>query len=299
MYQKYTLNYGVRCGNIKIGIFERIVAMRLIVAIFAFIQCCYAEPVIDTEEQFERFVYETGWRAYASEYVNNPKRNEWYNEEKYEDSIYKVIPQAIADCMQRKAEFENVGEIVTFKANDHTQYSYENWNAVVLWNYLYFAIYKGESLSNEGVAAVGKKLKAHYKNEYDVAIDKAVSDIQAYAHALELYYHVEILKEGGQYVTILKPFDQANISGKIKTEGNIKYNDTIIKTNIYITIENGKVASIDTDLAGYRRFKTMDECLNVSQPIAVKEEPDNLNLEQSLLDADKIHAFKKLYKCSR
>ena len=257
----------------------------------ASIQCCYAETVIDTEEQFERFVYETGWRASASEVANNPSKNKWYNKEIYKDSIYKVIPQAIADYMQRKAEFENVGEIVKFKANDHTQYSYENWNAVVLWNYLEYALHNKGKLNNAGVSEVGTKLKEYYEKDYWEYINNAVSDIQAYANALELYWYVEILKEGSKYVTILKPFDQANISGKIKTEGNIKYNDTIIKTNIYITIENGKVASIDTDLAEYRRFKTMDECLNVSQPMVVKEEPENLNLEQSLLDADKIHAF--------
>ncbi|MBQ9335248.1 MAG: hypothetical protein IJS10_01745 [Alphaproteobacteria bacterium] len=70
--------------------------MRHVAVIFAFIQCCCADTIIETEAQFYHFMYESGWRAHASEVVNNPSRNEWYNEEIYKYYIYKVIPQAIA-----------------------------------------------------------------------------------------------------------------------------------------------------------------------------------------------------------
>ncbi|MBQ9335266.1 MAG: hypothetical protein IJS10_01835, partial [Alphaproteobacteria bacterium] len=82
--------------------------LRCIAVIFAFIQCCYAETVINTKEEFRHFVYETGWRANAKNCSARDK-DKWYNDKIYEDSIYKVIPQAIADCMQKKAEFSNVG----------------------------------------------------------------------------------------------------------------------------------------------------------------------------------------------
>ena len=92
--------------------------MRNIVVIFAFIQCCYAETVINTEDQFYHFVYETGWRANAKN-CSALHKDKWYNAKIYEDSIYKVIPQAIADCIQKKAEFENVVEIVKYTVAKH------------------------------------------------------------------------------------------------------------------------------------------------------------------------------------
>ena len=80
--------------------------LKYIAVIFAIIQCCYAETIIDTPEKFQHFVYEAGWRANAGYYDDSPRKDKWYNDKIYEDSIYKVIPQAIADCMQKKAEFE-------------------------------------------------------------------------------------------------------------------------------------------------------------------------------------------------
>ena len=193
--------------------------LRCIAVIFAFIQCCYAETVINTKEKFQHFVYEAGWRANAGYYDERPRKDKWYNDKIYEDSIYKIIPQAIADCMQKKAEFENVGEIVTFEAKDHTGYSPENWNAVVLWNYLEYAIHKHGALSNDGVSEVGDKLKTHYGKDYGEYIKKAVSDIQTYATDLNLYDYINEIKtnqKDNKYYKITRSFNCSDKSAWVR-----------------------------------------------------------------------------------
>ena len=215
--------------------------MRYIAVIFAIIQCCYAGTVINTKEEFQRFVYETGWRANAGYYDKESHKDKWYSAKTYEDSIYKVIPQAIADCLQKKAEFSNVGEIVTFEANNHTQYSYENWNAVVLWNYLEYAIHKHGALNNDGVSEVGEKLKTHYGKDYGEYINKAVSDIQTYATDLNLYDYIKEVQtnqNNNKYYTVQQEFKAANKSATIHLQ----------PCNITINITNGKVSGYKTAL---------------------------------------------------
>ena len=203
--------------------------LRYISAIFAFIQCCYAETVINTKEEFQHFVYETGWRTNA-EYCANHEKDKWYNDEVYKDSIYKVIPQAIADCMQKKAEFKNVGEIVTFEANNPEKYDAANWNAVVLWNYLYCVIYKNVAISNAGVTEVGEQLKTYYGEKYLGFIKKAVSDIQTYAKDLNLYSYIKEIKantDDNKHYQIKQEFDPLTKSAALY----LKVSDNTIYIN--------------------------------------------------------------------
>ena len=93
--------------------------LKYIVAMLAFIQCCYAEGVINTEEDFQHFVYEMSWRANASNYVNNPAVKGWFKGDKYKESIFKVIAKAIADCVQKKGEFADIkGQVIEFKGTN-------------------------------------------------------------------------------------------------------------------------------------------------------------------------------------
>ena len=218
--------------------YSRGLYLRCIAVIFAFIQCCYAETVINTKEEFQNFVYEAGWRANAGYYDKSLRKDKWYNDKIYEDSIYKVIPQAIADCMQKKAEFSNVGKIVTFEANDHTKYSYENWNAVVLWNYLEYAIHKHGALSNDGVSEVGEKLKTYYGEEYWKYINKAVSDIKSYATDLNLYDYIAEIKDNeddNRYYQIEHTFNEYTKEAQIDITGiaNITINKGKPTTKVY------------------------------------------------------------------
>ena len=215
--------------------------LRYIAVIFAIIQCCYAKTFIDTEEKFQHFVYEAGWRANAGYYDESLRKDKWYNDKIYKESIYEVIPQAIADCMQGKAEFSNVEEIVKFEQSDPLRYSAENWNAVVLWNYLYFARSGEVRFDNTGVSAAGAKLRTHYGEEYWNYINKAVSDIQTYAKDLNLYDFIKEVhtnQNNKKYFTVRQEFDATNKSAII----HLKH------CNITIYIQNGIVSGHKTAL---------------------------------------------------
>ncbi|MBQ9335427.1 MAG: hypothetical protein IJS10_02700, partial [Alphaproteobacteria bacterium] len=240
--------------------------------------------------KFQHFVYEAGWRANAGYYDKSLRKDKWYNDKIYEDSIYKVIPQAIADCLQKKAEFENVGEIVTFEAKDHTGYSPENWNAVVLWNYLEYAIHKHGVLSNDGVSAVGAKLKTYYGEKYCGYIQNAVSDIQTYATDLSLYGYIKRLS---QRCVILKQYSAHDKSGQFKVNGAMKYKNIIFRGDIFITIEGGKVTAIEPEKAHFKKFENINKYMEVSDEIKLsKKIMTPLDIDKMLLDANKINAFK-------
>ncbi|MBQ9335541.1 MAG: hypothetical protein IJS10_03280, partial [Alphaproteobacteria bacterium] len=231
-----------------------------IAVIFAFIQCCYAETIINTPEKFQHFVYEAGWRANAGYYDDSPRKDKWYNDKIYEDSIYKVIPQAVADCMQGKAEFENVGTIVTFEAKDHTGYSPENWNAVVLWNYLEYAIHNGGALSNDGVSEVGKKLKTYYAQDYWDYINTAVSDIQTYATDLNLYDYIKEVQtnqNNNKYYTVIREFKQRKFEmwSTHKGSATIRFP----KQNVEIYLKHGQEDKLRTAASKNTTPKTKDE----------------------------------------
>ena len=169
---------------------QRGLYLKYIVMILAFIQCCYAEVIINNEKEFQHFVYETGWRANAGIATSEKPANKWYNAEKYKESIFKVIAKAIADCILKKEEFDTKNDIITFAQDNHTLYSAANWNAVVLYNYLNYAIYNKGELDNNGVEAIGEKLKKHYGTKYWSAIEDAVNDIKKYTQVIWNYMNI-------------------------------------------------------------------------------------------------------------
>ena len=168
--------------------------LKYIVAMLACIQCCYAEVIINTKKEFEHYVYEMSWRANASEYVNNPEVKGWFKGDKYKESIFKTIAKAIADCVQRKGEFEDIkGQVVEFKGTNPESYTCSNWNAVILWNYLAHVIddrYEKVTLNNEGITQIGDIIKQYYNHQYDAKIGYAIKNIQAYANELNMYHEL-------------------------------------------------------------------------------------------------------------
>ena len=233
--------------------------MKCIVAILAFIQCCCAETLISTTAQFQHFVYEAGWRANAGYYDKNKQKDKWYNAKTYEDSIYKVIPQAIADCMQGEAEFGNVGKIVTFEANNPEKYDAANWNAVVLWNYLYFAIDGEVRFDDTGVSAVGAKLKTYYGEKYWGFIKEAVSDIQTYAKDLNLYDYIAEIKDNeddNRYYKIEHTFNEYTKEAQVDITGiaNITINKSKPTTKVYEKQDATKVPTSEEEIHALPNF---------------------------------------------
>ena len=66
----------------------------------------------------------------------------WILDDKYKDSRTKVIGKAIGDCVAGEGAFANKksGEIITFERTNPAEYEQENWNAVILYNYVHEAI---------------------------------------------------------------------------------------------------------------------------------------------------------------
>ena len=79
----------------------------------------------------------TKWHAEPEQVENEP----WFIDKEYDESIKKVVGQAIADCVTNMGYFKNkkAGEIIKLKfKGEKTPATYEqkHWNAVALWNYV-------------------------------------------------------------------------------------------------------------------------------------------------------------------
>ena len=144
---------------------------------------------------------------------NNEEKYSWILDDKYKDSRTKVIGKAIGDCVAGEGAFANKKpyDIITFGNTEPQDYKPENWNAVILYNYVHEAI-NGEAfkefftgdkviLSEETYtrqisdvkAVLGDKLdtitKFYEKNliyNLDETLKNAVEDIQKYVQALKL-----------------------------------------------------------------------------------------------------------------
>ena len=140
-------------------------------------------------------------------------KHKWITAGDYSESRRKVIGEAIGDCVAGKNEFawKNAEDIITFDENTQPEsYSKENWNAVILYNYVHEAI-NGVNLpvkDNQYVDDISdvkkllnkeRKLEAikNYYEDYYVQLgqdsdqisqilQEAVQDIQQYVDALHL-----------------------------------------------------------------------------------------------------------------
>ncbi len=144
------------------------------------------------------------WRIIANNKIVDADEGNWITERKYNESIIKVIAQAVADCITDKNEFafRKEGDLITFDV-DAKDYTDENWNAVVLWNYLH--VLKWDYLNNslrskdEVFDEVRRRICDKYPTEGVVDLEwklnKAISDIKEYDKELSL---ADEMKEFGK-----------------------------------------------------------------------------------------------------
>ena len=158
--------------------------------------CCdvaYAEYK-DVSEVINLF-NNISWRIIANNKIVGADESNWITQEGYNESIIKVMAQAVADCITDKNEFafKGEGDVITF-AVEAKDYSAENWNAVVLWNYLH--VLKWDYLNNktrskdEIFEDVRTRICDNYPTEGEVdlaeKLEKAISDIKEYDKELSL-----------------------------------------------------------------------------------------------------------------
>ena len=146
---------------------------------------------------------EVSWRVKANNTIFNASKGSWIKETKYSESIRQVIAQAIADCVTDKNEFANkpFNATITFDATPNDiNYSDENWNAVVLWNYLHVIkndFINGETRDREKIFnQMYEKIYNYYNDNYMIAnleacIEKAINDIREYDKELNIAQHIK------------------------------------------------------------------------------------------------------------
>ena len=117
---------------------------KCILATLLVSSCCFAnlkDYEFKTEDDIARFVVYLGFKSQIAYKLNSESCVAWIKQDKYKDSIYNVISNAIADCVLKRNEFAEdkvQGGVVTFDNKDYENYTPENWNAVVLYNFVYY-----------------------------------------------------------------------------------------------------------------------------------------------------------------
>ena len=154
-------------------------------------------------------------REFNIEY-HNIEKYKWILGDFYKDSRTKVIGKAIGDCVAGEGAFEDKTpeDIITFKDTNPETYGPENWNAVILYNYVhevingtafkeylsideeknrYYYGATGWDAYNKKISSVQdvlqdklKEIKKYYESRYDTELGKAAQDIQKYVDALKL-----------------------------------------------------------------------------------------------------------------
>ena len=195
MIMKFSLNKNKYSGGVHL-------ANTVLVSICA-IQCSDVEAkYLSITDAINRFNQDS-WRIIANNKIVDAKKGAWIKEEPYNESIIKVIGEAVGKCVTGTAEFadKDEGEAVTFAVTPkEINYSAENWNAVILYNYL--NVLKWHFIENDArsLPDIFDKVKEivldHYSKEYaidglTVKIDKAIWDINEYSKALDLYNWME------------------------------------------------------------------------------------------------------------
>ena len=163
------------------------------------------------------------WRIYAHNTIEETQSrlnngwhlsyDTWFADEKYDESIKKVIGKAIADCVTNMNEFQDkkVGEIITFENTHPEDYDQANWNAVMLYNYVNKMVKLGTKRYGKDLKILTQEIMDNCYDELETKYFKdgslnpkllrqAKSDILSYINALDLSYNMcdysKLFKEG-------------------------------------------------------------------------------------------------------
>ena len=180
------------------------------------------------------------WRIIGHNKIVDADKDSWIKDTKYEESITKVIGEAIGKCLSDTGEFvnKNSGDTVTFAVTpEQTEYTPENWNAVVLWNYLNqlkwnFVKNRGfgsDEIFNRTYNAVFRYYNDDYADiitDLDDKIQKAISDIKEYAKALDLESYMQ------QFVTTVQKLKDKDVKSIYK---EVRNSDQPQNPQVYIS----------------------------------------------------------------
>ena len=163
------------------------------------------------------------WRIKANNSINYPyldKKYAWIKSDDYDESIKKVIGKAIGDCVTCEEEFagKKAGDLIVFDGTDPLGYEQMHWNAVMLYNYVFHMLYSEKDIQRANRAAIlgalSQQLAQHYlqqisegpnklvddellaaENKIGQGLAKAITDIDAYAEALDMEYVLDYIQD--------------------------------------------------------------------------------------------------------
>ncbi len=151
------------------------------------------------------------WKVNQSQIKNKP----WFIAEKYDKSIKQAIGKAIADCVANMNEFKdkNARDCIIFARTSPKDYSPENWNAVLLYNYVNDVIKGKKGTTQQMLDDCAKRIEGYYERKgLDVknSLIKARLDIKAYIEALNMEEKLITFAEYYKKDDLLASFSQCN-----------------------------------------------------------------------------------------
>ena len=215
---------------------KRKVVLRCLGVMFLLAHCCFAKAKIETEQDLQHLVTEFSCRVNTGNHVYDTRRQSFINGnfDYYKDSVFKVIPKAVADCVTQRDAFASdkiKNGVVVFEKIHAKDYDESNWNAVVFYNYIYSVIRtKNANLKIQNIKEeITNKYNELYNGNYSASIGDAVSDIDEYVKTLNLrVYLQELLK--------IKD-DTKKYAPGMTVEGN--WNDGFIANICPVIVRNG------------------------------------------------------------
>lgn len=205
-----------------------------------------AENPISYDTELTKTMWKSSWLGQISAKwkTSDIKAKTWWKAEKYEHSIFSVIPEMIANCVTKKNEFdekqfskdERRYSVIAFKSvKDKKQYTRANWNAELLCSYVYRVIkriddsYATEAKKDEDILQLRQKNYDNCSEEIKLSFD--VSDIsftpsQEYLKAAQIalkeYYNHAFDKEIDlAYSDILRYGDDVGLHRYLRSSWDI------------------------------------------------------------------------------
>ena len=249
--------------------------LKYIVLIVFLIQCCFAEVVVNNIDDLKHYVISLDLKLnIANHHYNSQNKTEWFANDRYKDTFFNVIPNAIADCITQRGVFAKEkldSNMVVFSGTDTELYTAKNWNAVVFYNYikkLYDTIISNDSkkkVSNDDIYKQLNKdlIKIYANNEKE--IKRACYEIQEYYDKFILFkyklslYIKDFEKDNRNWIGY-QTFSRINqkSSGMIDASIYLKRDNPVLHENVFnlkknilkkniafsFTIQNGKVSNL-------------------------------------------------------
>ena len=242
----------------------------------------------------------------------------WIKNKKYENTLYNVMPEAFANCINNKKEFKNMkkGELIKFDI-DYSKLNQANWNAVLYYNLLADIIHENfpsiiikngmacdytyhESITDK-IDKLAKMIFEHYKdNGIDNLrnyIDKARNDIKQYM-ICGLMIKNRFDKETKEaYISTYFNNITYQMNSKINKDIDVKicYNDPEFEIDTIINIKLGTETGLTAFTKDTNKKVVLSDKLKIISVVA--KDGKIIDRNELIEEQTKQSALRKQHKC--